>query len=215
MDDAQLSFLAGTISVFDERAANAFPSTREKYERFLNMTNAYLKTNPTYKLSKEVSSHLLSKNALKSRDTNWIVDNGICLEKMKPGLSTISEAGRGAFAQVTIKKGEIIVPAPLLNIPNKDSLLTYESEYDKDFNRIKVSDEPTGHQLLLNYCFGHRDSKLLLCPTTNSILINHCSKREGEKHCNNGNGPNAKVKWASGWDPTTNEWLQKSMNEVS
>ena len=72
----------------------------------------------------------------------------------------------------------------------------YQSEIDSDGNRVKVDDEPIGYQLLMNYCFGHKESKLiLLCPQTNA----HCSTRhkEGANTCNNGNDPNARVQWAS------------------
>ena len=40
-------------------------------------------------------------------------------------------------------------------------------------------------QLLLNYCFGHRKSSILLCPTTLVTLINHSS-----------NVPNVEIRWA-------------------
>ena len=92
----------------------------------------------------------------------------------------------------------------------------YQSEIDSDGNRVKVDDEPIGYQLLMNYCFGHKESKLIICPQSNAILINHCSIRhkEGANTCNNGNGPNARVQWASGWDPKTKDWLQKSMEEI-
>jgi len=40
-------------------------------------------------------------------------------------------------------------------------------------------------QLLLNYCFGHRKSEILLCPTTSVALINHSSKE-----------PNVEIRWA-------------------
>ncbi len=121
--------VSNTISYFSRRAASVFPNTtRAKYERFLNITNAYLTTSKqTCQTNKKELSHLLSKSALKPRDTKWILDNRVCLEKIKPGNSTINGAGRGAFAQVTIEKGEIVAPAPLLNITNKDLLLTYDS----------------------------------------------------------------------------------------
>ena len=61
---------------------------------------------------------------------------------------------------MSMETGDIIVP--LLNIPNKDSLLMYQSEIDSEGNRVKVDDEPIGYQLLMNYCFGHKESKLIL-----------------------------------------------------
>lgn len=63
----------------------------------------------------------LAKSNLERCDTDWIRNNGICIEKIRPAKSTIPDAGRGAFAQMSMETGDIIVPAPLLNIPNKDS----------------------------------------------------------------------------------------------
>ena len=159
-------------------------------------------------------TRILAKSNLLPRDSDWIRSNGICLEKIRPGQSTIPDAGRGAFAQMLIEAGDIVVPVPLLNIPNKDSLVMYPSEINAGGERVKIDGKPIGHQLIMNYCFGHQESKLILCPQTNAILINHCSNRHKENQCNNGNGPNARVQWANGWDPTNEEWLQKSMEEI-
>jgi hypothetical protein len=72
--------------------------------------------------------------------------------------------------------------------------------------------ETSTMQLLLNYCFGHSQSTLLLCPLTNAILINHCSTRNPNVACPH--GPNAKVQWASSWDKTNGEWLQMTFEEL-
>lgn len=53
--------------------------------------------------------------------------------------------------------------------------------------------EFVGTQLLLNYCFSNPHSTVLLCPTTNAVLINHCSIRT--KQCGP-NGPNADYRWS-------------------
>lgn len=166
-------------------------------------------------MTEEDSAIIMAQVNLLPRDINWIKTNGICIEKIRPGLSTIAGAGRGAISQTYIEKGEIITPAPLLNIPNSDALLTYATTQDDEGNMIIENEEPIGHQLLLNYCFGHVDSKLLLCPQTNAILINHCSNRQEGKEICDGNTPNAKIQWASGWDPTTDDWLKKSVPGIA
>ena len=51
-------------------------------------------------------TRILAKSNLLPRDSDWIRSNGICLEKIRPGQSTIPDAGRGAFAQMFIKAGE-------------------------------------------------------------------------------------------------------------
>lgn len=62
-------------------------------------------------------------------------------------------------------EGSLVAPAPLLHIPDRDILRMYADKIDpstgeesRDFSKL------TGHQLLLNYCFGHNASSMLLCP---------------------------------------------------
>jgi len=101
----------------------------------------------------------------KQRTVEWLEKNGKCLDNLRAGISTIHGAGRGAFAMRHIPKGSIIAPAPLMHIMNISSFKT-------NANSTNMTEEKS-YQLLLNYCFGHRDSSLLLCPTTSVVLINH------------------------------------------
>ena len=102
---------------------------------------------------------------------------GKCLDNLRADTSTIPGAGRGAFATRFIPKGSIIAPCPLVHIMDKAKLL---------MNANKTDDTSETYQLLLNYCFGHGSSSLLLCPTTSVGLINHSKE-----------GANAIYKWAS------------------
>lgn len=137
------------------------------------------------------------------RSVDWIKENGLCLENIIPKPSTILYAGRGAFAQYMIRKDHVIVPVPMLQIVNKKVLGLYDND-DVQYSK----------QLLENYCFGHSNSTLLLCPNTNAILINHCSNRTGFNECNNGNGANAGYRWATSWDKDTSKWLQMPLSEM-
>jgi len=145
----------------------------------------------------------------------WVQQNGLCMDNIIPGKSTLPLAGQGAFAARFLSKGSLIAPAPLIQIPDRKSIQMYElveSEDGKSF--VRKNDTPIGYQLIMNYCFGHEDSRLLLCPQTNVILINHCSTRKtGEGECGT-KGPNAKVQWAGSWDPRSTEWLQKSLADI-
>ena len=102
------------------------------------------------------------------------------------GPSKITEAGRGAFATRSMKTGSIVSVAPLLQVHDSTNL------------RLNMPDNST-EQLLLNYCFGHRRSKLLLCPTTNANLINHSTE------------PNVAIRWAK--QPNQNEQIDDSRDE--
>lgn len=130
------------------------------------------------------------------RSVDWIKEKGFCVEALVSGRSQIPHAGQGAFAQWKIRRNEVIVPVPLLHISDKEALKIRNTEGDT-----------IGHQLLSNYCFGHHESSLLLCPASNAILLNHCSS----KHCSS--GPNAILRWAS-WDNETQNWLSLTYEEL-
>jgi hypothetical protein len=142
----------------------------------------------------------------------------MCLDNLVPLPSTLPLAGRGAFAQRHIPAGSRIVPVPLLQIPYRESLLMYPPEMKQE-QQEQASDKyhssaPSGAQLLLNYCFGHRSISMLLCPATNANLINHCSSRKSYGGQCSELGPNAQIVWAS-WDPMTKDWLNKSIPEIN
>jgi len=115
-------------------------------------------------------------NVIRSKE--WLEENGQCLDNIRPGSSTIKQAGRGAFATRTLKQGAVISPAPLLHI-HRDSLVMCGSQ-TKQYVQCEFE------QLFLNYCFGHRDSSLLLYPYAPAVnFINHKSE-----------SPNAYIRWS-------------------
>lgn len=149
---------------------------------------------------------LLARNiAATPRTTDWIVENGMCMENLLPVQSEVKDAGEGAVAQFALHKGEIIAPVMLLHIMNHDAL----SEFDY------YSQEVVRTQLLMNYCMGHAESTVLLCPHTNAVMVNHCSTRAKDSPCKD-KGPNAKYQWSTGWDPTSDLWrsTNKTLGEL-
>ena len=137
------------------------------------------------------------------RSIDWLNENGRCLDNIRPGNSTLPHAGRGAFARIPIPKDGYIHINPLLHIPDRDVLTMYEEKHHSlwstDESERDVS-KPIGHQLLLNYCFGHRTSSLLLCPYSN-LFINHSSE-----------SPNAKIVWSSDLAYHNPSWLEKPVS---
>jgi hypothetical protein len=111
--------------------------------------------------------------------------HGMCMDNLIQSPSKIDQAGRGAFATRTIKENALIAPAPLVHILDKASLNKYQPQMDENF-KFSVSDSVVGHQLLLNYCFGHKESNKLLCPIgSRTGFINHLPT------------PNAALRWST------------------
>ncbi len=206
-NDGEVAAIADIISVFNKRVSTALPKTSAGFQKVLqDVVELASQGGRRRNVSQAQISKVIAKNNLARRDVNWLKENGICMEKIRPGKSTIKGAGRGAFTQVSIKKGEIIAPAPLLTIAKKDAMFLYKGN---------STERPIGKQLLINYCFGHRDVDLILCPQTNGILVNHCGGRESEtEKCNDGKGPNAIVRWARDWDVDTADWLELTVDEI-
>jgi hypothetical protein len=152
-----------------------------------------------------ISQQLARTKATTPHTTEWVLENGVCIEHLVPAPSRIRQAGQGGFVQHVIKAGEIVVPAPLLHILDRNVLnIEYRTEH-----------EPVrSQQLLLNYCFGHPESTLLLCPDTNAILINHCSART--RDCGDEQGPNSEVRWSTGWDTSdTDAFLNMTIEQLA
>eukprot|EP00536_Pseudo-nitzschia_multiseries_P015474 jgi/Psemu1/246888/estExt_Genewise1.C_8940007 len=179
----------------------AFPNREAMFQKLSN----HSRQDKKYRLK---LLRFLARGVLEPRDNEWIRKNGICLEHLVPKKSTVPNAGLGGFAQYGVRKGEIVVPAPVLQTVHKEILTLYQRHVDAagDPEKYKL-----GTNLLYNYCYGHSESSMLLCPLTSAMLINHCSTRT--KECG-GKGPNAVVRWSSGWDKASEEWRTKSLDEI-
>jgi hypothetical protein len=134
--------------------------------------------------------------------TDWLQEHGRCMDNLRSGASTVSKAGRGAFTTRAIREGSVVVPVPLLQIPDKAVLNMYTLVQDESGDLVRESDSIIGTQLLINYCFGHPTSKMLFVPTgSNAGLINHSDK------------PNAKLVWSS-HPAHERHWLQLPPEEL-
>jgi hypothetical protein len=127
----------------------------------------------------------------------WLEEHGQCMDNIRPGneSSSIPQAGRGAFANRFIAAGATVAPAPLIHVADREQLVMYDGihtgsatgngDADKADERQRDTSAPMHHQLLLNYCFGHGRSTLLLCPYgALTSLINHSPV------------PNARIVWS-------------------
>jgi SET domain len=118
------------------------------------------------------------------RTEEWLREHGTCGDNIQEGQSTIRQAGRGAFATRKLVKDSVAAPLPLIHV---EDVKVFEMLEFSDIQTLKTEGVRNGMQLLLNYCFGHSKSSLLLCPYGPlTSLINH-----------NQTQANVKVRWAS------------------
>ena len=136
-------------------------------------------TNALPRTYKDLQSALLVGSAesflpYSVKSIDWLNEHGRCMDNIRPGKSTIEQAGRGAFASRFIPEGGLVAPGPLLHIPNRTVLNMYEID---PYTGLRDTNRQIGMQLILNYCFGNSKSSVILCPYTSpSAYINHSSK---------------------------------------
>lgn len=122
-----------------------------------------------------------ARSQLNERSLDWLERNGRCLDDtIASGTSHTPNAGRGAFAKRAIAEGSIITTIPLVQVMDKANL-NIDVEFMQGYHQVAVSNR----QLLINYCFGHRKSEMLLCPTTSAALVNHGTAKA-----------NARLRWS-------------------
>jgi len=131
------------------------------------------------------TSQLHANRSIRSID--WLAENGYCMDNLYEDRSLIRQAGRGAFARRFIPEGGLVGPAPLIQIDRYLTLM-YPRQYNEEYQHKYQFDRNSSNfteQLIVNYCFGHDNSSVLLCPYgMMTSLINHNSEE-----------PNAKVVW--------------------
>lgn len=138
--DEILGLVKEIASKHNRRIASTLPNTMEALSVIVE------KIKMSESSSMEDIAKFLAENTVEKRDTSWILENGICMENIRPGISNIEHAGRGAFAQDHIAMGAIVSPGPLLNIIDKDLLNMHEYYEEEDHYEVYTK------QLLLNYC---------------------------------------------------------------
>jgi len=124
-----------------------------------------------------------------TRDTAWLEQHGTCIDNIAPGLSTLPQAGHGAFATRDLRADSVITRSPVHHLPDYrfmnmyhiaaradyyDQLSRRDDDNDNDIMYYRLKDEQIHMQLFYNYCYGHRDSSVLLCPYGAGVsYLNH------------------------------------------
>ena len=114
--------------------------------------------------------------------------DGICMDTIEIRPSTIPGIGRGAFSKYSIPRGHVAAISPVLHFDRSQmsivpqSIIHDEKEhtipliYRPNNIEYKGSQKILGQQLLLNYCYGHPLSNMLLLPYGPGVnFINHQS----------------------------------------
>lgn len=144
------------------------------------------------------------RTAESKRTPEWLKNHGSCSDHIRERVSTIRQAGRGAFATRDLPKGAIVSPLPLIQIIDQTVLEMYQLSDIKSKKRKQR--RIVGYQLMMNYCFGHTNSTMLLCPYGPiASLVNHNQTRA-----------NVRLQWADPFRGNHNpELLELPIDEFS
>ena len=174
----------------DTKAATLYTETLSKVNDI--RTKAALPD--SYELLKEAKYNNTAMMSVPNviRSTDWMEENGMCVDLLRADTSTIPQAGRGAFVTRSIMKGALVSPMPLL-LMGKDKL-----------RRFKGMIEITP-QLSVNYSFGHPKSSMLLLPYAPVVnfVNNHLDK----------NKVNARILWSTS-KHHRKDWENDSLEDI-
>ena len=137
-----------------------------------------------------------------SEQLEWLKQNGMCIDKIRSGQSTKVAGEDGAFAKTFIPKGHRIAPAPLLALKRQDLVIYEADETQNALRNVLNFDKIVGQEELLNYCYGHPESDLLLLPYSPVVNFIH----------HDANEPNAEIQWPTNH---SNDWLDLHPLDVS
>jgi hypothetical protein len=159
--------LEQVIHIVHNLQQNHFQETTNLNDHFHPQSNPFERT----------LSYLFQESIIKTpkHSLDYLEQHGSCWDTIQPGKSSLSGAGLGAFVTRSFAMHERILASPVLHIPDRSILTMYKkiwSEYGLTWKRN--SSHVESYQLLLNYCYGHMQSTVLLCPYGPGIsFINH------------------------------------------
>eukprot|EP00980_Cylindrotheca_fusiformis_P008212 scaffold1736_cov127-Cylindrotheca_fusiformis.AAC.26 len=124
-----------------------------------------------YQEMEQLGLHEMKRKKM-TRSQEWLEQHALCVDHFVFDKSTIPKAGHGVFASHLLAAETVVLPVPLIHIPDRSVLDMQQPRtmirkgYKRDYFIRK--------QLLLNYCLGHAESTMLLSPYGPVFnLINH------------------------------------------
>ena len=207
-DQAYKDQLSTSIDNGDDTGENATKEEMWNTMRHNLVTSNYIRVASALPESLNDAELAIEKGGLKHilqeiKSPEWFREHGKCLDNIRPQPSTINQAGRGAFATRYIPKGGVVISAPLIHVPKgRDVFKMYaQNKTDKYGDYVRGDSESAihvGHQLMLNYAFGHPKSSMLLTPYgPGASMINH-----------NAEGANVQMQWTH----PDHEWFNESID---
>ena len=192
-----------TLDDYKEKLDFSTVATEEQKRSLLNTTSMRLRTDDDadFRNREEELGATIKKRERKiiaitdeeerpGRNIDWITTHGVCVDNLSVDHSTIPDAGYGAYAKTSIAAGQVVSYAPVLNLKRDDLVFygTKKNEFKKGPSArpfVLDFDKVSGHELIMNYCFGHPDSELMFVPYSPVVnYINH-----------DGKNPNTKIQW--------------------
>jgi hypothetical protein len=134
----------------------------------------------------------------------------------------LGQMGHGAFAARGLPAGTVITTSPLFHVPFDSFTYMNQYRYSPTFDETGVAIEGAferhflrriGFQLLLNYCFHHPESTLLLCPYGVGVnYINHPPMPPPRRFENVGPRPNTTSRLDGALHPDANVHIRWAQN---
>lgn len=127
--------------------------------------------------SRTTRSATTSSSSSSRRSVDWLRENGWCLDNVRPiPVSKYQHAGRGLVARRPLAAGAVVAPVPVRAIRRSSLRIGRRQRRRADGKKTTLDDEET-EQLLINYCFGHPDSSILLYSYGPMVKYVSCGSR--------------------------------------
>jgi hypothetical protein len=134
------------------------------------------------------------------QSVEWLEEHAVCVDQLTVGPPSTVAGQRGAFSKNFVSKGQVIISSPLIHFDRsqleivyqdhkqpEEQLLPNSREHGIEYKASKV----IGHQVMMNYAYGHKDSNVMLLPIAPGVnYINHHDQ------------PNAAIRWSTVFNDT-------------
>lgn len=144
------------------------------------------------------------------RSLEGLAAEGICVDALDVRPSSIPGIGRGTFSRFDVSVGKAIAVSPVLHFDRSQMHRVAQHRENHHFPHLVRpsgieyhADHVLQQQLMLNYCYSHKDSNVLLLPIGLGVnAINHSPT------------PNAYLRWKPSAFGSSQDMLQETPHEI-